>query len=180
MATSMAVGAGAGTGRDDDVEGGVNLALSDAPNAAIRGDLRHLKPEHLQLISLRLAGHSWTKCALHLGVDRETVRRWRIEFPEIERQLSEESEYALVLAREDLPGAVQDAVRRCRRIVNDPTAQHSDAIAASKLLTDIVTRQAGKDDPKEPPPNDRARARVAIDATPRELRAELRQRLGRR
>jgi transposase-like protein len=109
---------------------------------AICGDTGRLQPLQVQLIALRMQGHSWTKCAAHLGISRETVRRWRHEFPEIEAQLREENEYHLVLARERLPAAVDAAVERLRLIVQNVASEDKDAVAAAKLLFDTVTKRA--------------------------------------
>lgn len=144
-----------------------------APDALKCADLRGLSPEHLQVVTLRIARNSWSEIAAKLRVDVSTIRRWRAEYPDIDRVIAEECADQLGLACEILGTATKSAMIRLQRIVESPASEDSDAIAAAKVLADLA---------KKPPPEvpgERPRARV-VDVEPeRDLKAELRRRLAR-
>jgi transposase-like protein len=128
-----------------------------------------------RVVAMRLSGNSYPAIARVLGVEPATVYRWVRDYPEIERRLHEEASYALVVAREELPAAVRDAIVRLRSIVSSGASSDRDAVAAAKVLLEVVSAGGGSDGGAS---GSGSGGRV-VDATPSdELRAELRKQLG--
>lgn len=148
----------------------MSSALDDAPKAAISSTLQQLDPEHLKLIGLRVQGHSWTKCAAHLGVDRTTVLRWRWEHPAIDQAVMEESldflaaskhrMAALMERADDEVAAALDATKTIAVgetpiTINDTLAR----LAAVKLVREPFAKATG----------DKPRVSVTVNAHERAL-----------
>jgi transposase-like protein len=132
-----------------------------------------------RLVAMRLSGNSYPAIARVLGVEPATVYRWVRDYPEIERRLHEEASYALVVAREELPAAVRDAIVRLRSIVSGGASSDRDAVAAAKVLLEVVSAGAGAGGGSDGGASGSGSGSRVVDAKPSaELRDELRKQLG--